>query len=195
MKRIGLTGSIGSGKSTVSRLLVKRDIPVLDADQVAREVSTFPDVLQKVSEAFGPEYVTPEGFNRPKIAELVFHQPEARQTLNGIIHPRVRSRMRELEEALQADLVVQDIPLLFESNLDALMDATIVVDAPLEERIARVMARDGLSREQVLSRDNSQMPAAEKRQKATYVVFNDGSLEHLETQVNRILDALLKSGS
>lgn len=191
MKRIGLTGSIGSGKSTVARMLMARGLPVLDADQVAREVSSSPEVLSLIAEAFGPEYVTPQGMNRPKVAELVFQKPEARQTLNSIIHPRVRSRMQDLEEALQADMVVQDIPLLFEGGLDAMMDHTIVVDAPIEQRIERVMVRDGLTREQILARDRTQMPSEEKRKRATFVIMNEGSLEMLELQVNYILDELL----
>lgn len=190
MKRIGLTGSIGSGKSTVARMLSQRGIPVLDADQVAREVSRDPRTLTEVSQAFGPEYVTPEGLNRPKVAELVFQNPQARETLNSIIHPRVRSRMLELEQNLNSPVVVQDIPLLFEGGLDQTMDATIVVDAPLEQRIDRVMVRDGLTREQILARDQTQMPASEKRKRATFVIQNEASLEMLEAQLEYILDEL-----
>lgn len=190
MKRIGLTGSIGSGKSTVARMLSQRGIPVLDADQVAREVSRDPRTLAEVSQAFGPEYVTPEGLNRPKVAELVFQNPQARETLNSIIHPRVRARMLELEQNLNSPVVVQDIPLLFEGGLDQTMDATIVVDAPLEQRIDRVMVRDGLTREQILARDQTQMPASEKRKRATFVIQNEASLEMLEAQLEYILDEL-----
>lgn len=190
MKRIGLTGSIGSGKSTVARMLSQRGIPVLDADQVAREVSRDPQTLAEVSKAFGPEYITPEGLNRPKVAALVFQNPQARETLNSIIHPRVRARMLELEQNLNSPVVVQDIPLLFEGGLDQTMDATIVVDAPLEQRIERVMVRDGLTREQILARDHTQMPASEKRKRATFVIQNEASLEMLEAQLEYILDEL-----
>lgn len=192
MKRIGLTGSIGSGKSTVARMFIKRGIPVLDADQVAREVSRSPEVLSLVAQAFGPEFVTPEGMNRPKVAELVFQQPEARSALNGIIHPRVRTTMEQLEKELSAPVVMQDIPLLFENGLEQGMEATIVVDAPLEQRIERVMTRDGLTRQQILARDQTQMPPDEKRKRATYVILNEGSLERLEQQVEWILDEILK---
>jgi dephospho-CoA kinase len=193
MLRIGLTGNIGSGKSTVARLLRERGIPVLDADAVAREVSRFPDVLGAVSEAFGPEYILEHGLNRPKVAELVFNNPEARATLNGIIHPRVRSEMARQQSELEASgavAVVQDIPLLFENNLETLFDATILVDAPLEVRVARVVARDGSSVEAVRARDAAQMPTPEKRKRATVTLENDGDLGSLESQLDAALEQI-----
>lgn len=193
MKRIGLTGSIGSGKSTVSRLLQARGVPVLDADAVARAVSSRAEVLEAVRVALGAEYVLEHGLNRPKIAELVFHDSSARARLNAIIHPRVRARMAALEDELRlsgAAVVVQDIPLLFENGLQTLFDATILVDAQLETRVMRVMARDGVTREQVLARDAAQMPSEQKRVLATYVLENDGAEAELEVQLERVLKAL-----
>ena len=154
MKRIGLTGSIGSGKSTVAKLLAARGIPVLDADAVARQVSSRTDVLQAVSSQLGAEYVLSDGLNRAALAQLVFANPEARVILNSIIHPRVREEMARCETQLESEgarAVVQDIPLLFENNLQTLFDAVILVDAPLETRVARVMERDGATREAVLA--------------------------------------------
>ena len=191
MKRIGLTGSIGSGKSTVARLLVTRGIPVLDADAVARQVSRRSDVLQAVSSQLGAAYVLPDGLNRAALAQLVFAQPEARAVLNAIIHPAVREEMMRLEAQLEADganAVVQDIPLLFENGLEKLFDAVILVDAPLETRVARVMGRDpSMTRESVLARDAAQMPALEKRARADYVLENDGDEAALEAQLERLL--------
>ncbi len=191
MKRIGLTGSIGSGKSTVARLLAARGIPVLDADALARQVSSRGDVLQTISSQLGAQYVLPDGLNRPALAQLVFAQPEARATLNAIIHPKVREEMARLEDALEMDgasAVVQDIPLLFENNLQKLFDAVILVDAPLETRVARVMGRDlSMTREAVLARDAAQMPALEKRARADYVLENDGDEAALEAQFERLL--------
>ena len=194
MKRIGLTGSIGSGKSTVARLLLARGIPVLDADAVARQVSSRSDVLAEVSSRLGAQYVLPDGLNRPALAELVFSQPSARATLNAIIHPAVREEMTRLEAQLEADgarAVAQDIPLLFENKLETLFDAVILVDAPLETRVARVMQRDGATREAVLARDAAQMPSSEKRSRADFILENDGDKAALEAQVT---DALLQLG-
>ena len=193
MKRIGLTGSIGAGKSTVARLLRDRGIRVLDADVVARAVSNSKEVLEAVRETFGTEFVLENGLNRAKLATLVFQKPEARAQLNAIIHPPVRTEMnrQQLElEASGAQVVVQDIPLLFESKLEQLFDAVILVDAPLETRIARVMARDGISREAVLARDGAQMPASKKRKKASVTLQNTGLESELEAQLTSALKKL-----
>lgn len=187
-RRLGLTGSIGAGKSSVAELLRGRGLTVLDADAVAREVSRWPEVLAEVRAQFGPEFVQDGGLNRPALAELVFQAPDRRAALNAIIHPRVRARMAELETATRGQAwVVQDIPLLFEGGLERQMDATLLVDAPLEVRVARVMARDGLSAEQVHARDAAQLPAEEKRRRATAVVENDGDLEQLAARVDEAL--------
>ncbi len=191
MKRIGLTGSIGSGKSTVAKLLIARGIAVLDADAVARRVSSRDDVLQAVSSQLGTAYVLPDGLNRAALAQLVFANHEARATLNAIIHPAVREEMARLENAFELDgasAVVQDIPLLFENGLEKLFDAVILVDAPLETRIARVMQRDPcMTREAVLARDAAQMPASEKRARADFILENDGDEMALEAQLEALL--------
>ena len=187
VRRLGLTGSIGSGKSTVAALLRARGLTVLDADVVAREVSARPDTLAEVARQLGPQYVTPQGLNRPALAALVFADAAAREVLNAIVHPRVRARMAELEAQAAGEWVVQDIPLLFENGLEAGLDATLLVDAPLETRVARVMRRDGLTREQVLARDAAQLPASEKRRRASVVLDNGGGLEALEAQLDAAL--------
>ncbi len=186
MKHIGLTGSIGAGKSTVAKLLREKGIPVLDADAVAREVSNSLEVRQAVRETFGAEFVLEQGLNRAKLSELVFAKPEARGQLNAIIHPRVRAQMTQLQLELEqtgVGSVVQDIPLLFESKLEPLFDAVILVDAPLETRLARVMARDGISKEAFLARDAAQMPASEKRIRAAVTLENAGDALGLSRQL------------
>jgi dephospho-CoA kinase len=191
---LGLTGSIGSGKSTVANLLRQRGIPVLDADQTAKQVSSRTDVLLEVAAAFGADYVLPDGLNRPKLAELVFAQPQARAKLNAIVHPKVRQAMQQQVAVLEAvgeAVVVQDIPLLFENGLETLFDAVLLVDAPLEQRMARVMARDQSSAEQFLARDAAQMPTAQKRQRTQYILENDDDVKDLEQQLERVLDELV----
>ncbi|MFN3267511.1 MAG: dephospho-CoA kinase, partial [Deinococcales bacterium] len=126
MLHLGLTGSIGSGKSSVAMLLRERGIAVLDADQIAKAVSSQEDVLLEIAKTFGQEYVLPNGLNRPKLAALVFAQDDARAKLNAIIHPKVRQAMAQEVarlEAAGAKIVVQDIPLLFENGLEKLFDA------------------------------------------------------------------------
>ena len=163
---------------------------MLDADAAARRVSSSAGVLRAVSSQLGAEYVLTDGLNRAALAQLVFADPNARAMLNSIIHPRVREEMVRLEAQLEtegAKAVVQDIPLLFENNLQTLFDAVILVDAPLEARVARVMQRDGATREAVLARDSAQMPALEKRARADFIVENNGDEVALEAQLEALL--------
>ncbi|MDK2013882.1 MULTISPECIES: dephospho-CoA kinase [Deinococcus] len=191
-QRIGLTGSIGAGKSTVAQLLRARGLTVLDADEQARLVTQDPEVLALLADRF-PGVVVGGTLDRAALAARVFGNPAALADLNAITHPRVRARMAALEAQAArqgARAVVQDVPLLFEGGLDAQMDAVIVVDAPLPLRVGRVMARSGLTEAEVLARDARQLPAAQKRERATVVIDNDRDLPHLEAQVDRALRQL-----
>lgn len=192
LRRIGLTGSIGAGKSTVAALLRARGLTVLDADEQARLVTQDPEVLALLETRF-PGVVADGTLDRAALAARVFGDPAALEDLNAITHPRVRTRMAALETqaaAHGAPAVVQDIPLLFEGSLDAQMDAVIVVDAPLPLRVQRVMARSGLTEAEILARDARQLPAEQKRQRATVIIDNSGDHAHLEAQVDRALRQL-----
>lgn len=191
-RRLGLTGSIGAGKSTVAALLRGRGLTVLDADEVAREVTRDPAVLAEIEAEF-PGVVQGGELDRAALAARVFGDPARLAVLNGITHPRVRARMLALEQEAAArgeEWIVQDVPLLFEGGLEKQMDAVLVVDAPLEVRVSRVTARSGLTREEVMARDARQMPAEEKRRRATAVLDNGGGLEGLAEQVDAVLETL-----
>lgn len=191
-RRLGLTGSIGAGKSTVAGLLRARGLTVLDADAEAREVTRDPAVLAEIAAAF-PGVVRAGDLDRAALAAAAFGDPARLAALNAITHPRVRARMLAHEQAAAGrgeGWVVQDVPLLFEGGLDAQMDAVLVVDAPLDLRVARVMARSGLSAEEVRARDARQLGAEEKRRRATVVLDNGGDLAALEAQVDAALTAL-----
>lgn len=191
-RRLGLTGSIGAGKSTVAGLLRARGLTVLDADAEARAVTGDPAVLAEIGPAF-PGVVRGGVLNRAALAAVAFADPARLATLNAIVHPRVRDSMRALEEAAAARgeaWTVQDVPLLFEGGLETQMDAVLLVDAPLEVRVNRVVTRSGLSAQEVLARDARQMPAAEKRGRATLVLDNAGDLAALEAQVDAALARL-----
>ncbi|GBF03938.1 dephospho-CoA kinase, coaE [Deinococcus aerius] len=191
-RRLGLTGSIGAGKSTVARLLRARGLTVLDADEQAREVTRDPAVLAEIEATF-PGVVRGGELDRAALAARVFGESARLAALNAIIHPRVRARMLALEQAAAArgeEWVVQDVPLLFEGGLEAQMDAVLVVDAPLDLRVARVTRRSGLTAQEVLARDARQMSGEEKRKRATFVLDNSGDLASLEAQVDAALAAL-----
>jgi dephospho-CoA kinase len=190
-KRLGLTGNIGSGKSTVARLLVEKGAALIDSDALAREASEDPEVLRRIAEALGPELVKEGKLDRAATARLVFGDPQARRTLNSIIHPWVRRRSAERVAELERrpsppPIILLDIPLLYENGLERECDGVIVVWASLETRLKRVRARSGLSEAEVRARDAAQLPLEEKVARAEFVINNDGSLEELKEQVGAL---------
>ena len=194
-KQIGLTGNIGSGKSTVAELLVERGAALIDADALAREATGDPEVLREITEELGDDLVQEGQLNRAKTAERVFGDEAARQTLNGIIHPWVRreSERRIAELSAQGsppEVIVQDIPLLYENGLEQTLDAVVVVDAPLELRVKRVVKRSGLTGDEVRARDAAQMSLEKKVARADFVVDNSGLREEVERQVTELWDWL-----
>lgn len=193
--RVGLTGNIGSGKSTVAALLAARGAAVIDADALARSATDDPAVRTRIAGDLGPEFVTDVGIDRPALAALVFEEAEARRRLEAIIHPWVRAAAAAREADLIArsrpSVIVHDVPLLFENGLDADMDATVVVTAPLETRIARMARRRGMDERAVRARDAAQLPLAEKAERATFVVDNAGGDAALVPQVAALWAALM----
>lgn len=187
MLRIGLTGGIGSGKSTVARLLAERGARVVDADALAREVvAPGTPGLAAVVAAFGDGVLTAEGaLDRPALAAVVFGDPGARATLDGIVHPRVRARAVELIGAMPPDaVVVQDIPLLVETGQAGSFDLVVVVEADPGTRVARLVQR-GLSEDDARARIAAQATDEERRAVADVVLDNSGTLAGLETEVDR----------
>lgn len=189
--RIGLTGGIGSGKSTVGHMWVALGAALIDADQIAREV-TGPNgaAIEAIRATFGDDFVDPEtaALDRTRMRALVFSRPEARAQLEAIVHPLVtlHSQLRARDAAMAGHrLVVHDIPLLVESGRwAARLDAVVVVDCSAETQIARVMQRSGLARDVVQSIIASQASRPERRAAADAVIVNDAdcSLESLRTR-------------
>lgn len=188
---VGLTGGIGTGKSTVSEMLARRGAVVCDADRIAREVvEAGTQGFEEVADAFGEDVVGPDGsLDRQALARVVFNDPEKRQTLESIIHPRVGSEIaRTLDEQRDTDhVVVLDVPLLLEAPEGSarLADLVVVVAASESEQLERLAAK-GMERDDAEARIASQMPMAEKIERADRVVHNDGSLEDLERQVDEL---------
>jgi dephospho-CoA kinase len=185
--RIGLTGGIGSGKSTVARLMAERGARVVDADALAREVvAPGTPGLEAVVAAFGDGVLTADGaLDRPALAALVFGDPSARATLDGIVHPRVRARAVELIGSMPPDaVVVQDIPLLVETGQAGSFDLVLVVEADVDTRVARLVAR-GLSEDDARARIAAQATDEERRAVADVVLDNSGPPADLEDQVDR----------
>ena len=187
MLRIGLTGGIGSGKSTVARLLAERGAHVVDADVLAREaVSPGSPGLAAVVEAFGDGVLGSDGaLDRPALAAVVFGNPTARATLDGIVHPLVRARAVELISAMPADaVVVQDIPLLVETGQAGSFDLVLVVESDPEIRVARLVQR-GLTEQDARARIAAQATDEQRRAVADVVLDNSGTPDALAAQVDR----------
>ena len=193
MLRVGLTGGIGAGKSEVSRRLAALGAVVLDADKAAREVvAPGTPGLARIVESFGPGVLREDGsLDRPKLGEIVFGDPQALATLNGIIHPLVHEHIRAAEDAAIAaggdDLVlVHDIPLLAENPRASGFDEVIVVDAPSEVQVSRLVARRGMTAEQAAARMAAQATREQRRSIATMVIDNSGSLDELGRRVAEV---------
>jgi dephospho-CoA kinase len=189
---IGLTGGIASGKSTVSTMFKKMDITVIDADIEARlAVQKGEPAYLKIIAEFGQEILLPnEEIDREKLGSIIFYQVEKRRLLNEIVHPEVRKRMNsKIEQAKQnkEEIVVLDIPLLFESKLTYMVDKTLLVYADRDIQLQRLMDRNSLSLEDAEARIHSQMPLQEKVSLADAVINNNGSLQDTQTQLNSIL--------
>jgi dephospho-CoA kinase len=190
---IGLTGGIASGKSTVSNMFKEMDITVVDADIEARlAVMKGESAYVKILAEFGEDILLDNGeINRQRLGSIIFYQEEKRQILNEIVHPEVRKRMRDqVEQAIKnsEEVVVLDIPLLFESKLTYMVDKTLLVYVDDETQLKRLTDRNNLSEEDARARISSQMPLSEKIKLADAVIDNNGSIANTKKQLLEILE-------
>jgi dephospho-CoA kinase len=194
MRVFGLTGNIGTGKSTVAQLFVEHGIPVVDADQVARDVvAPGTPGLVEVAARF-PGVVNEAGvLDRKALGERVFADAQERAALNAILHPRIGLEVRTRLDRLAArgvDAAIYEAALIVENGLHHGLDGLIVVTAPVEEQIRRLRLRDGMSEADARARIAAQLPAHEKVKAADFVVENTGAPELLRAQVARVVDAV-----
>lgn len=190
---VGLTGGMGSGKSTVARMLVERGAHVIDADQVAREVvAPGEPALEELRRRFGDDVIGEDGtLDRAALAAVAFADEEQRQALNAITHPRIAERIVERVRSFSAppgqpDLIVLDHPLLVETGQAAAMEAVVVVLAPVDVRVQRLAAGRGIDPDDARARIASQADDDQRRAVATHVIDNSGDLARLEAQVERV---------
>ena len=187
MLRIGLTGGIGSGKSTVSALLAARGAVIIDADRIAREVvEPGTPGLARIVEAFGDGVLAVDGsLDRAALAAVVFADPDARRRLDGIVHPLVRARATELAAAAPPDsVVVNDVPQLVETGQASSYDLVLVVEADPATRVSRLVQR-GLTAEDARARIAAQASDGQRRAVADVILDNSGTPEQLAAQVDR----------
>jgi dephospho-CoA kinase len=194
MRRIALTGGIATGKSYVLARMRDAGIPVIDADVLAREaVAPGSEGLAAVVARFGRDILTPEGFlDRARLGAIVFHDKKARRDLETIVHPFVRRRIDAYFSELpdRVPFAVADIPLLYETGRQRQFEKVIVVACAKDTQVERIMARDGLSRDEAERRVAAQLPIAAKVALADYVVRTDGSTADTDAQVTRLISEL-----
>lgn len=193
-KVIGLTGSIATGKSQVSNYLKNKDIKVIDADLIARDVANYKIVKNKIKREFGEDLYKNDKLDRKKLAEIIFSRKIHRQKLNSIMHPEIYKKIKKESDSSDG-LVFIDIPLLFENEdlnkkygLD--FDEIWLVYVDRETQIKRLMNRDEISREYAEEKINSQISVEEKRKKADVIIDNSGTLEETFKQVEKYLKKL-----
>lgn len=195
MKKVGLTGGIGSGKSTVARMLADAGFAVVDADQIAREImEPGSPVLDEVAREFGADLIGPGGaLNRGELARRAFASREQTARLNAITHPAIRaeSERRFAAAAVAGEpAVVYDMPLLVDLGLDKDMDLTVVVDVNAEERVRRLVATRGLDEADARARIAQQVDEATRRAAADVIIDNNGPVEGLAPQVAQLIELI-----
>ena len=195
---IGLTGGIGTGKSTVSQILKEKNFPVIDLDIISHEVIKFPKVVEKIVENFGKEVLEYNNtgnwiISREKLGRVIFGNREKRVILNSIMHPEILHIMREkiLECKKENKIIFVEIQLLFEVQWEKEFDYILLVSAEKETQIKRILARDKRSKEEALSIINSQMPLDEKKKRSDYVIENDGNIQDLERKIDGFLKKVI----
>lgn len=190
MTVLGLTGSFGSGKSVVARMFAALGAVIIDADEIAKEVvKPGTPAFQEIVQAFGREVLGEQGaLDRKRLAAMVFQDAAKREMLNRIVHPRVRKRELELLSQYKDNpLVVLSVPLLFENNMEHLVDKVVVVVVNEAERMRRLTEQqDGLTPDEIQRRLQAQMPQEEKRKRANSVIDNSGNLEETQAQVKQL---------
>ena len=173
MYKVGITGGIGSGKSTVSAILEDMGVALYNSDVRAKELMATDVALREaIIERFGAECYTAEGLNRGYLASRVFGSAEELAALNAIVHPAVMADFQAWSERAEGDYVIFESAILFEAGLEGSVDSTVVVMSPEELRIERAMARDGATREQVVARIKNQMSDDERTDRAKYAIVN-----------------------
>lgn len=189
---LGLTGGIACGKTTISNMFKKIGIEVVDADVVAREVLELPEVLKEIRETYGDIIFENDKLDRKKMRDIIFNNKDNIKKLNSIVHPKVIKVFQDEynKKKLKEDVIVFDIPLLFEVGLEKFCDKILVVYVKEEVQIERIMRRDGSSRELAKKIIDAQMNLGEKIKLADYIIENSGTIDELEKKIKLILSRI-----
>ena len=191
-KVVGITGGIASGKSTVCKYLISLGYPVIDSDEISRNLSQKKmPIYNVILESFGLEYFLPNlELDREKLGRYIFSNMDARQKLNTITHPIIVEEMKNLIQKSEENLIFLDIPLLFEAKLSYLCDTIVCVYVDQETQLKRLINRDGISKEYALTKIASQMSLEEKKKKSDYVIESKGSFTETQKNIKKILNKI-----
>ncbi|HBX62336.1 MAG TPA: dephospho-CoA kinase [Flavobacteriaceae bacterium] len=182
----GITGGIGSGKSTAAKFFEELGIPVYNSDTRAKTIQNEnSEVKVKIIAAFGEEAYNENGLNKPYLSKQVFQNNEKLKLLNSIVHPAVFQDFEDWKKAQKSDIVMKEAAILIESGSYKDCDVVISVVVDVETRIARTIERDGLSREEILARINNQISDEERIAKSDFIIDNNGDLAHLKNEVEQ----------
>ena len=192
---VGLTGGIGSGKSSATEIFEKHGAPVIDADVIAHQL-TLPgtEALLEISKQLGDQFITSQGeLNRKKMAQFIFDHPDKKAVLENILHPRVRVRItNELQKLDSPPYVILAVPLLLETNFSELVDRILVITAPENIRIQRVTSRDGRNADEVKTIMEHQVDQKTRLEKADDILDNSGTLDELESLIKQLHNQYLQ---
>ncbi len=194
MFKVGLTGGIGSGKSTVSDLFKQHNIPVIDADEISHALVTPNSIpLTQIKHCFGHTSITPDGYlNRAQLRKIIFNNPEKKQQLEAIMHPLIFAEINQQLSRLQSAYVIIAVPLLIETQQQSLVDHILVIDCPIENQINRVELRDSLSRTEIIAIINTQVSRKTRLAQANSIIHNTQDIHFLKQQVNQLHKLFLK---
>lgn len=185
---IGLTGGIASGKSTVSIYLEKLGAKIVDADKMAKSLSNRKDIIEKLVLDFGNKILDGDGnLDRKKLKEIVFSDKNQLEKLNNIFHSEIRKEFKKIKsESLESEIIIFDVPLLFESHIDMECEEVILVYLDKDTQIERIIKRDNIKKDLALKIINSQMSLEEKKLKSSILLENNGTMEELKNKVEKI---------
>jgi dephospho-CoA kinase len=188
---IGLTGGIGTGKSESVKYFMKYGAEIIDCDIIARECSELKEIRAKIKEKYGKDVVKGEKIDRKKLKEIVFEDKEKLKQLNEIMHPEILKRVRnKIIENSEKNLIVVDMPLLFEVGFEKEVDKIVLINAPFEVQIERVISRDSLNYDEAIKIIKTQMSMAEKIKKSDYIIDNSGSKKELGEKIFNLINKI-----
>ena len=191
---IGLTGGIGTGKSTVARRLIEKGYPVIDTDIISKEIIEKEEIIIKINEELGDVLDYNGKINRKKLGQIVFKDKKKLNVLNSIMHPIILNEMRKQinEKSKLHNIIIVDVPLLFEINIEKEFDLILLVYSTKEIQLKRIMERDNRTKEESLNIINSQMDLELKKKKSDYILKNNNTLKDLYEEIDNVLEKLEK---